>query len=250
MNELLISSEEYIKDGLLHCLKCHTPKQVKINGVPLRCNCDCEEEEYQLEEQKRLEIERYIIRREQIKQAFLDSNLYGCKFDSDDINTKRLKNYASNFDSFLHKGQGLLLHGSVGSGKTYLAAAVASYLFNKSYKVRMVTASYIVENSYEKKLMKDLANSDLLVLDDLGSERSTSFGQEQIFEVVDSRTRNKLPMIVTTNKSLSELNKADNFALARIYDRVLGSCLPIKFEGKSKRLEQGRFEELIRVLNG
>lgn len=46
---------------------------------------------------------------------------------------------------------------------------------------------------------------DLLIIDDLGVERSTEYAMEQMFFVIDSRYRSRRPMIITTNLKLSEL---------------------------------------------
>ena len=62
---------------------------------------------------------------------------------------------------------------------------------------------------------------DLLIIDDLGVERSTEYAMEQMFFVIDSRYRSRRPMIITTNLKLSELKNPPDLAHARIYDRIL-----------------------------
>ena len=61
------------------------------------------------------------------------------------------------------------------------------------------------------------------------------YALEQIYNVIDSRTRSGKPLIVTTNLSLSELQSPTDTAHARIYDRVLELCIPICFTGESMR---------------
>ena len=78
-------------------------------------------------------------------------------------------------------------------------------------------------------------NYRLLVIDDLGVERNTEFSLEQVFHVIDSRYRSRLPMIVTTNLSLRELKQPADLAHARIYDRILERCVPIKINGQNHR---------------
>lgn len=56
--------------------------------------------------------------------------------------------------------------------------------------------------------MKSLMRPDLLILDDLGAERNTSFGKERVFDVVDKRLLTGKPMIVTTNIPLSVMKQA------------------------------------------
>jgi len=78
---------------------------------------------------------------------------------------------------------------------------------------------------------------DLLIIDDLGVERSTDYVMEQMFFVIDSRYRSRRPMIITTNLKLSELKNPPDLAHARIYDRILERCAPILFAGKNFREE-------------
>ena len=74
---------------------------------------------------------------------------------------------------------------------------------------------------------------DLLIIDDLGVERSTEYAMEQMFFVIDSRYRSRRPMIITTNLKLAELKNPPDLAHARIYDRILERCAPILFAGKT-----------------
>ena len=78
---------------------------------------------------------------------------------------------------------------------------------------------------------------DLLIIDDVGVERSTDYAMEQMFFVIDSRYRSRRPMIITTNLKLSELKNPPDLALARSYDRILERCAPILFDGKNVREE-------------
>ena len=62
--------------------------------------------------------------------------------------------------------------------------------------------------------MKSLMRPDLLILDDLGAERNTSFGKERVFDVVDKRLLTGKPMIVTTNIPLSVMKQAASWKSA------------------------------------
>lgn len=76
---------------------------------------------------------------------------------------------------------------------------------------------------------------DLLILDDLGVERNTSYAMEQMFQVVDRRYRSCKPLIVTTNLSLEQMKNAPDVEHSRIYGRILEYCAPILFSGKDMR---------------
>ena len=83
--------------------------------------------------------------------------------------------------------------------------------------------------------MKSLMRPDLLILDDLGAERNTSFGKERVFDVVDKRLLTGKPMIVTTNIPLSVMKQAVDLDDRRIFDRILEVCVPIRFDGENFR---------------
>lgn len=87
------------------------------------------------------------------------------------------------------------------------------------------------------EFISTLSEYDLLIIDDLGVERSTDYAMEQIFFIIDSCYRSRKPMIITTNLKLSELKNPPDLAHARIYDRILERCAPILFDGKNFREE-------------
>ena len=91
----------------------------------------------------------------------------------------------------------------------------------------------------------------LLIIDDLGIERSSEFALEQVFNVIDSRYRSKKPLIVTTNLTLDELKHSKDLARARIYDRVLERCVPLKINNQNIRElnAAANMQEARKILN-
>ncbi len=94
-----------------------------------------------------------------------------------------------------------------------------------------LTASFEGRNEYTARLCR----APLLILDDFGMERGTKYGLEQVYNVIDSRYRSRRPLIVTTNLSLQDLQHPQDTAHARIYDRLLEMCAPIRFSGENFR---------------
>ena len=129
----------------------------------------------------------------------------------------------------------------MGTGKSYAAGCIANALIEKMVSVLFVGLSDVVNrmqgnfgadrDAYLKMLMRP----ELLILDDLGAERNTSFGKEHVFDVVNKRLLTGKPMIVTTNIPLSVMQKAADLDERRIYDRVLEVCVPIQFNGENFR---------------
>ena len=92
--------------------------------------------------------------------------------------------------------------------------------------------------------------ADLLIIDDLGAERETSYALERVYNVIDSRYRANKPMLLTTNLGVEELKNSDNIQYRRTYDRILEICYPVEFTGPSwRRKEAGtRYNEMLKLL--
>ena len=70
--------------------------------------------------------------------------------------------------------------------------------------------------------------------------------------MIDSRYRSKKPLIVTTNLTLEELQNPEDTAHARIYDRLIEMCSPVRFTGENfrKATAQEKMERLKTLMNG
>lgn len=240
-----VPENEYMgEDGLLHCSKCHevTQKVVELFGKKktVRCICNCKRNE--LEEFSRREGEEEHERQRNI--CFSESNMRNWTFENDNKENERLSNamkkYADNFREFRENGRGLLLHGNVGTGKSFFAACIANELINHDYTVLMTNFSSLINTIQGKfegrqEFINDLNRYSLLIIDDLGVERDTEYMQEMVFNIIDSRYRSGLPMIITTNLGMDIIKKPESIGYARIYDRILERCFPIEVTGNSKR---------------
>lgn len=139
------------------------------------------------------------------------------------------------------RGDRLLLLGNVGTGKSYAAGCIANALIDRMITVLYVGLSDVVnrmQGSFDAdrdSYLKHLMRPDLLILDDLGAERNTSYGKERVFDVVNQRRLSGKPMIITTNISLTAMQKAADLDDRRIYDRVLEVCVPVMFNGENFR---------------
>ena len=212
-----------------------------ISGVHM---CKCAAERREREEAERREYERMSYMTMLRSEAFRDIPAALWRFDAVPVMTAQLskaKQYVENWDSFKRDEIGLLLFGDVGTGKTYAAGCIANALIDRLESVLFVGMSDVVNRMQgnfgtdRDHYMKSLMRPDLLILDDLGAERNTSFGKERVFDVVDKRLLTGKPMIVTTNIPLSVMKQAADLDDRRIYDRILEVCVPIMFDGDSFR---------------
>lgn len=263
-------------DGLLYCGKCNTRKQGEYSfpwGVVRPYHlCKCAEEARDKEAAEWQRAQRMADERERLsalrndglleasisqicqmicpeakKEAericFPISNMRSWTFENDDMKnpkiTAALKNYVENFPEFREQGQGLLLFGDVGTGKSYIAAAAANALFDKGYSVLLTDFERIEKTVFgleDKQAYFDSLNKfDLLMLDDLAAERNTSYMQSIAYNVINSRVASGLPMIITTNLTAQELKSPQEMSNKRIFSRVLESCLPVEVTGENRR---------------
>ncbi len=118
-------------------------------------------------------------------------------------------------DYATHLNGWLLLQGRYGCGKTHLAAAIANFVVELGIPTLFVTAPDLLdllrfsfndpETTFEQRF-KDFREVRLLVLDDFGTHNATPWAQEKFFQILNHRYINKLPLVVTTNQDLDEID--------------------------------------------
>lgn len=257
------NEEDYTdSEGFLVCGKCHTRKQTEVNILGKiqrpKCLCKCQTEKRDREaaewKQKQFALKVQDLRR----MGFPESDMQQWTFANDDMTNEKLttamQKYVENFSEFKKQGKGLLLHGTVGTGKTYAACEVANALVDKGYPVMVTNFARLIntlQGTFEKQDYIDSLNRFvLLVIDDLGIERDTPFAKEQVYNIIDSRYRAGLPMIITTNLSMDKIKNPDDIENKRIYDRILERCHPIEVTGGSRRRKAVResYSEMKEIL--
>lgn len=261
------NAEDYYKDGVLVCGKCHTNKEKKIQlageYVTVRCICKCESEERE-RIQKQKDYEEEMRRIERLKVASLmDAKLKSATlktFTQKEDNQKLytiVKNYVDNFETFYKSNRGLLFWGTVGTGKSYAAACIANELLNRKTPVVMTSFVKVLQviqdnTENETEFVNRICAARLLIIDDLGTERNTDYALEKVYNVIDSRYRTGKPLILTTNLNLQDMQMTQDIRYQRIYDRIFEMCHPVMVNGTSWRINQAkeRFNETKRLLEG
>lgn len=109
----------------------------------------------------------------------------------------------------------LVLLGSYGCGKTHLAAAIANACVEFGMSTIFLTVPDLLDwlrysygggdVTFEQRF-EEIRNIDLLVLDDLGTQNSTQWAEEKLFQIIDYRYTHRLPLVVTSNLKLEELD--------------------------------------------
>lgn len=240
---------DYIEDGLLYCGKCNTRKQTIIhfggNEMKVPCMCECRTKEVAEERKAMQQAERNMYISNLRNEGIQDRSLRDKTFANDDGSNPRAYNtisrYCSKWEQIKTENIGLLLWGDVGTGKTFYACCVANHLIDKGIPVMVTNFNKIVNllgkyyGEDKNKIIDDMNHYDLLVIDDLGVERQTDYMQEQVYNIIDGRYKAGKPIIITTNLTLEEIKNPSDMRLKRIYDRVQEMCVPVKFEGQSRR---------------
>lgn len=235
------------------------PNHTKKLKVATMCRCEREvEERRKREKQNEEDMERI---RKLKKASLMDEKLSGATFRNfkptkyNARNLKLCQRYAEKFDLMLEKNQGLLFWGDVGTGKSFVAACIANYLLERKIPVIMTSFVKLLEviqasREEEPAILNRLGYAKLVIFDDLGAERGTDYALEKVYNIIDSRYRKSLPMILTTNLTIEEMKRDMDIRYSRIYDRIFEICYPMQFTGPSWRKTEAsrRFDEMKKLL--
>lgn len=247
--------EEYIKDNLIYCKKCNTPRMCMGFNRMVRCICKCQAEARDREQELALQREKQR-RIDKIRQTSLLGEKYKqVTFENTDTSNRdfkkiydRCKRYCDVSYKVLEKGIGIYLFGTKGTGKSRLTACMANELMNNYYTVlytnfseisKYIRSTFNRTNETEYDFLERLTNIDFLFIDDFGTELVSKneqdlWLQEKVFEVVNKRYNNNKPIIFTSNYSLRELIEKRGVADKTI-DRINEMCEVMKLEGVSYR---------------
>uniref|UniRef100_A0A6M3LWU4 Putative IstB domain protein ATP-binding protein n=1 Tax=viral metagenome TaxID=1070528 RepID=A0A6M3LWU4_9ZZZZ len=154
----------------------------------------------------------------------------------------------------LNTGHGCYIQGPNGVGKTHLAAAIIHHTWDTWHGALVLVPQLLdlIRQSFNKdngvvpeNLLDAYAQSPMLVLDDFGSERVTSWVQETLFKMILDRElagENRLT-IITSNLTLRELRdyyntNEDPLAGNRIASRAAAMCDVVVLTGADRRLQR------------
>lgn len=190
------------------------------------CECDCYKEQLKRE---RLKFAMIPSEFRDLTVASFDTSLYRNENLSDieiDVNEELAKKaksvakgYVNKFEIMQEQGKGLFLYSKKrGSGKTRLAISIGNALIKtKQQRVRFITTIDLLgqikatynrdkNNDYtEQELFEEFSEIPVLILDDMGTEKASTFVTEVFFRLLDNRMTHKKITIVTSNLEIDEL---------------------------------------------
>lgn len=191
-----------------------------------------EDWEKELEDRKK-NPEKYMARGG-IKKRYLSATLKDIKLPP------RIIKVAEQFIE--GKIQGLFLTGTVGSGKTYLACAIAKELVIQGKNIRFKSVPELFEDirgsfngkGTEYEIINRFSKTNYLIIDDLGTEKVSDFTLDRLYLIIDHRYSDELPTIITSNLTLNDIkNKIHD----RIASRISEMCQTIIMPNKDLRIE-------------
>ncbi len=153
---------------------------------------------------------------------------------------KLCKEYVMTFNP--EKSGNLLFMGASGLGKTHLTLAIVSGVIEKGYTVVYGPCENLFSLIEKEKFTgenkgsyDEMINCDLLVLDDLGAEMSTSFSKAALYNLINTRMLSKKPTIINTNLTIKEIEERYT---ARVASRLIGNYNANKFLGDDIRQQK------------
>lgn len=239
------------------------PLKVEVLGrtswVQPVCKCEADLQKAELEVYKNAQRER------EVRELFSISEL-GDRFEQSSFDNfvsrpgtesaeKIARYYADNFDEF--GLESILLWGAPGNGKSHLAAAVHNHIRKQGKVVVFVSMPDLLNKikatfnkgngETEQQILKALNTCDLLIIDDIGAEKTSEWVQEIIFLIIDNRYRRKKPVMATSNLEPKDLA---NRIGTRSYDRIIEMSQPVENKATSYRREvaKGRLSKFNHLL--
>jgi DNA replication protein DnaC len=158
-----------------------------------------------------------------------------------DATTEEAFGYAKKLAGGSSEVKWLTLTGQVDMGKTHLAVAICREWLKRGVPARFADVPLLLDelrvgyssdgdNSYQAKI-DFFYNVPLLVLDDLGAEKPTGFAKEKLYAIINYRSMNGLPLVVTSNKPLDEIPGDDDHRIASRLRRF-DFCRVVGIEGE------------------
>ena len=178
-----------------------------------------------------------------IPQRYWECTLDGISNEADGILSPQeiARRYLSKLDEFMTRGDGLLLWGANGRGKTGIGVVLAKWARRCGYKVLFMESAELKRCVVERVAFDDdetmwerASAVDLLVLDDLGkgTQDSKGFGARIVDQLIRHRVANRRATVITTNMDLDQLSESMKTSTMH---SLKESIVPCEIRGEDRR---------------
>ncbi len=227
-----LKENQTIENNLLICSVCKDNMLVITanNKVLVATACQCTRKKELEEEQAEEERTKRELIKSNINKSLIGNRYKNFTFSNVDYEARsgnieefnkivnRCIKYVDNFEEILQHGDSIYFYGDVGTGKTFLAHCIGNELMSKGYTVyftSVIEIDRVIRDTYnqqsgrisESEIIDTMVTVDLLVIDDIGTERLSDFKQEKLYDIINKRYINLMPMIFTTEFNLKFLIK-------------------------------------------
>ena len=224
-----------------------------------RCTCNKAKEYWkeidmqQENEQKRKRFRNTIntiYKQNYIGRKLQDYNFNNFQINSNNQYAVKVANDYINKNNSKLQSNGLIIMGKSGVGKTHLAAAIANKLIENDKIVlmgRLTTLLDMIKETFrdttksENELIELYSNVDMMIIDDLGTEKISSWALEKLYTIIQNRFENGLPIIITTrfdkNGLISRFNYSNDLDLVdATISKLYQTCYGITLKNMKKEL--------------
>jgi DNA replication protein DnaC len=168
-------------------------------------------------------------------------------YTGEDYNTmQRIFNFSRNYaENFNEKSESILMFGGTGLGKTHLSLAIANVVLQRGYSVIYDSTISILRSiehehfsyKHSSEMIDLVMDTDLLIMDDLGTEYQNQFYSSTIYDIINSRLNSGKPTIISTNLDYAGIR---NRYEERVVSRITAVYTCMEFKGEDVRFQLKR----------
>lgn len=159
-------------------------------------------------------------------------------------NLQYARNYAATFGD---RSGSILMFGNTGLGKTHISLAIANEVLRTGKSViydSIINLLRIIEKehfSYEHSsdMLENILSSDLLILDDLGTEYESKFYSSTIYNIVNTRLIREKPTIINTNLDIKAISERYG---GKVASRIATMYTCLNFVGEDVRFQKKKIQ--------
>ena len=204
------------------CPRCNGSGWIPLSGDSLRVEpCACQGD---------------LRRRQRIAAANIPRRYLTCRLRNFNESAPVLKTAKTRVEQFVNEWmpqlgvKGLLLQGGCGSGKTHLVVAALQEIIqtdkpgkllfcNFQDLIQEIQASFDADSPVDKsEILRPLLETDLLVLDELGSQKPSNFVHDILYYIINSRYNNVRTTLFTTNNVDDLADRIGDRLRSRLYE--------------------------------